>query len=91
MVCSGRWRSEGASGTEKGTPKTNVWTERAKFDEAANKMQEEMVKLVVVAKANNLDTLKAAFGKTAEACKGCHDHFRNQQAAPSRTLKAKPA
>ena len=69
---------DGTSGTEKGTPKANVWTERAKFDEGAKKMQEEMVKLVAATKANNLDTLKAAFGKAAETCKGCHDNFRNQ-------------
>ena len=25
---------------------------------------------------NNLDTLKAAFGPTGSACKGCHDTYR---------------
>ena len=69
---------EGTAGTEKGQPKANVWTERAKFDEGAKKMQEEMAKLAVAAKANNLDTLKAAFGNVGGACKNCHDNFRNQ-------------
>ncbi len=68
---------EGTGGTEKGQPKPNVWTERAKFDAAAKKMQEEVAKLAVVAKANNLDQLKAAFGNAAGACKACHDDFRN--------------
>jgi cytochrome c556 len=68
---------EGTSGTEKGTPKPNVWTERAKFDEAAKKMQEEMVKLQAAAKSNNFDQVKAAFGNAAGACKNCHDNFRN--------------
>ena len=68
---------EGTSGTEKGSPKPNVWTERAKFDDYAKKMQEEMAKLVVAAKANNLDTLKPAVGKVGAACKACHDDFRN--------------
>ncbi len=68
---------EGTSGTEKGQPKANVWTERAKFDAAAKKMQDEVAKLAVVAKSNNLDALKAAFGPTAATCKSCHDDFRN--------------
>ena len=68
---------EGTSGTEKGQPKANVWTERAKFDAAAKKMQDEVAKLAVAAKGNNLDALKAAFGPAAAACKSCHDDFRN--------------
>ena len=68
---------EGTSGTEKGSPKANVWTERAKFDEAAKKMQDEVTKLAVVAKSGNADQLKTAFGAAAGACKSCHDDFRN--------------
>ena len=69
---------EGTSGTEKGNPKPNVWTERAKFDAAGKKMQDEVAKLATVAKANNLDQLKAAFGAAAGSCKACHDDFRVQ-------------
>lgn len=69
---------EGTAGTEKGSPKANVWTERAKFDAGAKKMQEEVAKLAAAAKANNLDQLKAAFGPAANTCKACHDDFRNQ-------------
>jgi len=68
---------EGTSGTEKGTPKPNVWSERAKFDEAAKKMQEEVVKLQAATKGGNFDQVKAAFGNAAGACKNCHDNFRN--------------
>lgn len=68
---------EGTSGTEKGTPKPNVWTERAKFDAAAKKMQDEVVKLAAAAKTGKADQLKAAFGPAANACKACHDDFRN--------------
>lgn len=46
---------EGTAGTEKGTPKANVWTDKAKFDEGAKKMQEAVVKLQTAAKSNNLD------------------------------------
>jgi cytochrome c556 len=69
---------EGTSGTEKGQPKPIVWTERAKFDEAAKKMQDEMAKLATAAKGGNPDQIKAAFGATGGACKDCHDHFRVQ-------------
>ena len=68
---------EGTGGSEKGQPKANVWSERAKFDAAAKKMQDEVTKLSTVAKTNNLDQLKAAFGAAAGACKDCHDNFRN--------------
>ena len=66
---------DGTSGTEKGAPKGNVWTERAKFDAAAKKMQDEVVKLAAAAKTEA--GLKAAFDPAAGACKACHDDFRN--------------
>ena len=68
---------EGTSGTEKGAPNAKVWTERAKFDEDAKKMQDEVAKLSLVAKTGNPDQLKTAFGAAAGACKNCHDNFRN--------------
>ncbi len=68
---------EGTSGTEKGSPKANVWTEKAKFDEGAKKMQDAVAKLQTAAKSNNLDQVKAAFGDAAGTCKSCHDNFRN--------------
>lgn len=66
---------EGTSGTEKGTPKQNVWTDRAKFDAGAKKLQEETAKLA--ASAKSLDSLKVAFTATAGTCKACHDDYRN--------------
>lgn len=68
---------EGTAGTEKGAAKANVWSERAKFDAATKKMQDEVAKLVTAAKANNLDTLKSAFSAAAGTCKAFHDDFRN--------------
>ncbi len=68
---------EGTAGTEKGTPKANVWSERAKFDEAMKKMQDEVVKLAAATKTNNFDQVKAATGAVGGACKNCHDNFRN--------------
>jgi cytochrome c556 len=69
---------DGTGGTEKGMPNAKVWSEKAKFEAAGKKMQDEVVKLAAAAKANNLDQLKTAFGAAAATCKGCHDDFRNQ-------------
>jgi cytochrome c556 len=69
---------DGTSGTEKGQPKANVWSERAKFDGEAKKMQDAVAALAAASKANNLDQLKAAFGNAAGTCKSCHDAFRVQ-------------
>lgn len=65
-------------GTDKGDTraKPEVWSESAKYKEAAEKMQAEVSKLAAAAKTGNLDNLKAAFGPAAATCKACHDHFR---------------
>lgn len=66
-------------GTDKGAPtkaKQEIWSENAKFKEASEKMQAEVVKLAAAAKTGNLDSLKAAFGDSASSCKACHDNFR---------------
>ncbi len=68
---------EGTSGTKKGSPKPNVWTERAKFDDLATKLQAETVKLATASRTNNLDAVKPAFAEVGKACKACHDDFRN--------------
>ena len=71
------WAAYG-EGTDKGDTraKPEIWKESAKFKEASDKMQAEIVKLNAAAKAGNLDALKAAFGPAAASCKACHDNFR---------------
>jgi cytochrome c556 len=74
------WAAFG-EGTDKGAvtrAKAEIWTDNAKFKEASEKMQAEMSKLAVVAKAGNIDTLKAQVGATGGACKACHDNFRKE-------------
>ena len=68
-------------GTDKGAPTKalpGVWTETAKFQEHAEKLQAETVKLAAAAKTGNLDNLKSAFGPTASSCKACHDAYRGK-------------
>ena len=56
--------------------KPEIWTERAKFDAAASKMQEEVAKLNVAAKTGNFDQIKLAFGAAGQSCKACHDNYQ---------------
>lgn len=58
--------------------KPEIWTEADKFKAGAQKMQEEIGKLNVAAKAGNLDALKAAFGEAGKTCKACHDNYRKE-------------
>jgi len=66
------------TGTDKGDTraKSEIWTERAQFDDYARKMQFEMSKLAVAAKSGNLDNIKLAVNATGEHCQSCHDDFR---------------
>jgi len=65
-------------GTEGGKAKSDIWKEQAKFKEMRNPLMAETDKLVVAAKANNLDALKAQFSATGDTCKSCHDAFRSR-------------
>jgi cytochrome c556 len=69
---------EGTSSTEKGKANAKVWSDKAGFETAMKKMQDEVAKLATAAKGNSMDTLKPAFGEVGKACKGCHDEYRNQ-------------
>ena len=68
-------------GTDKGgntRAKPEIWTDNAKFKEASENMQGEMVKLAAAARTGNLDSIKVAVGATGGACKACHDAFRKE-------------
>lgn len=66
-------------GTDKGRDnhaKSEIWSNKSKFNDYAEKMQAEMVKLNAAAKTGNLDTIKVAVGGVGGTCKTCHDAFR---------------
>lgn len=56
--------------------KRELWTEPARYKEEHEKLVAESAKLLVAAKTQNLDNLKAAFASTAGTCKSCHDAYR---------------
>lgn len=67
-----------AVGAEGGKAKPEIWTEQAKFKELSERLMAATDKLAVAAKAGNPDALKAAMGPLGDACKSCHDNFRNR-------------
>jgi cytochrome c556 len=67
---------EGTAANTKAKPE--IWTERAKFDAAAAKMQEEAQKLSAAAKTGDAAQIRAAFGALGASCKACHDAYQVQ-------------
>jgi cytochrome c556 len=65
-------------GSDKGETKAKpeIWSDKARFAESAEKLQAEMAKLSVAAKVGTLDALKPAVSNVAATCKNCHDNFR---------------
>ena len=66
-------------GTDKGREnraKSEIWTDKAKFNGYADKMQVEMAKPNAAAKTGSLDNIKATIAGVGGSCKTCHDAFR---------------
>lgn len=66
-------------GTDKGRDnraKAEIWSDKAKFNGYAEKMEAEMGKLSAAAKTGSLDSIKLAVGAVGGTCKTCHDAFR---------------
>jgi cytochrome c556 len=70
-------------GTDKGAnptrAKPEIWTDKAKYAELAEKLQVETAKLSTAAKTGSLDNIKAAMGGVGGTCNSCHDAFRTKQ------------
>lgn len=72
------WQAFG-EGTDKGAPhraKPEIWREADKVKAGADKLVADTANLATVAKAGNLDQLRAAFGTVGQTCKACHDAYR---------------
>ena len=64
---------------EKSAARPEIWTEPKKFQEAADRLQGEVVKLATAARAKDEAGVKAQFGAVGKACGACHDSFRVKQ------------
>ena len=67
-------------GTETGDTKAKpeIWLEPEDFKAKSEKVQQEVAKLLQVAKGGDFNALKEQVGETGKACKACHDKFRNK-------------
>ncbi len=67
-------------GTDAGETRARpeIWSDRAKFDKAAENMQGAVAELAKVAAAGDEGALRGAFGDAGKACKACHDDFRKK-------------
>ncbi|MBX9635700.1 MAG: cytochrome c [Magnetospirillum sp.] len=65
-------------GTDKGETKakSNIWTERAKFDEAGKKAYGAAIALVDATKSGDTAKSVDAFKALGAACKACHEDFK---------------
>lgn len=56
-----------------------VWQQKAKFDELAQRLQAETVKLGQVARAKDEAGVKQQFAAVGKVCGACHEGFREKQ------------
>jgi len=61
---------------EKSRTLPEAFSQKAKFDEWAERFQAETAKLGAAARAKNEAGVKAQFGAVGKTCGGCHDSFR---------------
>ena len=74
------WAGFGVEGSNKGETdaKPELWSQPAKFKDAATKSMDAGDKLAAAAKTGDMATVKVAFGEMAKTCKGCHETFRKE-------------
>jgi cytochrome c556 len=58
--------------------KPEIWTNRAEFDDLMKKLALKSAALADIAKGGDLAKVKPAFNDLTQACKNCHDKFKNK-------------
>jgi cytochrome c556 len=71
------WEAFGP-GTEGGKTKPVAFKEMDKVKAGADRLMKATADLDAAAKTGNLDQIKKAFGATGQACKACHDNYRDK-------------
>jgi cytochrome c556 len=56
-----------------------VWSDAAKFREAASRLENEASRLVQVSRSGDEGAVKAQLGAVGKSCGGCHNDFRAKQ------------
>lgn len=70
-------------GSDKGETQARpeIWSDKARFNAAAERSQRDLAALSAAAKSGDLARLKAAVGAASQSCKSCHDDFRRRGSA----------
>ena len=58
--------------------KPAIWSERAKFEQAANAARDATAKFAAAVDAGDSAAIAAAHKDVGQACKGCHEDFREK-------------
>jgi len=58
--------------------KPDIWLDMDDFKAKLEKMQQEVAALAKVAKTGNFDASKEQLGEAGQACKACHDKYREK-------------
>ena len=56
-----------------------IWEQKAKFDELAQRLQTETIKLGQVARATDEAGVKQQYAAVGKVCGACHESFREKQ------------
>ena len=69
---------DGATKDVKSAALPAVFTDTAKFAEAADRLQNEASKLYAVSRSGDEAAVKAQMGAVGKSCGGCHESFRQK-------------
>lgn len=64
---------------EKSAALPAVWEKSGEFKQAAERLENEAMKLAQISKSGDESAVKAQIGATGKACGGCHEHFREKK------------
>ena len=64
---------------EKSRALPEVWSQKSKFDELAQRLQSETAKLGELARAKNEAGVKQQYAAVGKVCGACHEGFRQKQ------------
>ncbi|MBR9884014.1 MAG: cytochrome c [Oceanospirillales bacterium] len=57
---------------------SELWYQRDRFDQLMQQLEEKTAALAEAAKHEDRDGLRPYFGQVAQACKACHDRYRER-------------
>ncbi|MFZ5719564.1 MAG: c-type cytochrome [Pseudomonadota bacterium] len=72
-------RGSGVEARPMSEARAEVWTDAAGFAAAASKLRAETARLNQLAAAGDVNAVKAQTRETFQACKGCHEKYRQEK------------